>query len=233
VRAVERLGKAILFRIDGARGDERLLAVHLGMTGRLSVVPSGAESGRHLHARITFEDGSELRYHDARRFGYFHAGPPAQVIASLGIAPDPFQTDAAALAARLAGRTAPIKALLLDQRLVSGVGNIYADEALYLARMHPLTPGGRAARHSARLLDAVRAVLARAIRAGGTTLRDYRRLDGSGGSFQRRLAAYGREGEACARCGAPIRRTVVAGRGTHFCPRCQRPPRARTRASAR
>jgi formamidopyrimidine-DNA glycosylase len=231
VRAVERLGKAILFRIEGARGDERLLVVHLGMTGRLSVVPSGAEGGRHLHARITFDDGTELRYHDPRRFGYVHAGPSAQVIAALGIAPDPFQIDAATLATRLAGRTAPVKALLLDQRLVSGVGNIYADEALHLARVHPLTPGGRAAGKSERLLAALRTVLACAIRAGGTTLRDYRRLDGSNGDFQRRLAVYGREGEACPRCGARIRRAVVAGRGTHFCPRCQRPPRAR--ASAR
>ncbi|MDH3197128.1 MAG: bifunctional DNA-formamidopyrimidine glycosylase/DNA-(apurinic or apyrimidinic site) lyase [Candidatus Krumholzibacteria bacterium] len=225
VRAVERLGKAILFRIDGARGDDRLLAVHLGMTGRFAIVPAGAARERHLHARIVFEDGTELRYHDARRFGFFHIGPSARVIAALGIAPDPFQMDAGTLAVRLAGRRAPVKALLLDQRLISGIGNIYADEALHRARMHPLTPGARAGLRAGALLEAARDVLARAIRAGGTTLRDYRRVDGSGGRFQRRLAVYGRGGEACPRCGARIRRTVVAGRGTHFCPRCQRPPR--------
>jgi formamidopyrimidine-DNA glycosylase len=228
VASVSRLGKAILIRCR--RGDADVdLVVHLGMTGRLlwHDGAAGTRGGsdralpRHLHARIRFHPGGELRYVDPRRFGYFFVGAPDAVRASLAIGPDPFGMRAPALERALAGRRAPIKALLLDQRIVSGLGNIYVDESLFFAGMHPLTRGGQASPHAAQLLRAARRILRRAIASKGTTLRDYRRPDGSSGAFQARLAVYGREGDACRRCGAAVQRIVVAQRGTHFCPRCQ------------
>jgi formamidopyrimidine-DNA glycosylase len=127
----------------------------------------------------------------------------------------------------LAGRRAPVKALLLNQRLIAGLGNIYVDEALFLAGVHPLTPGDAAAASAPVILRTARRVLRSAIRFNGTTLRDYRRLDGDSGEFQDRLKVYGRGGEACPRCGATIERMVVGGRGTHACRRCQKRSRAR------
>ena len=247
IAGVSRRGKAIMVSCtrDAGAGTD-LLVVHLGMTGSLEWAeraadpprPSAASGHSHLHARWGFRDGSELRYYDPRRFGFIFVGAPGDVDATLRIGPDPFEIDAAHLARVLAGRRAPVKALLLDQRLVSGLGNIYVDEALHLARIHPLAPGERAAAHAPAILTAARRVLTRAIRARGTTLRDYRRTDGSRGGFQMRLAVYGREGEACRRCGAKIVRMEVAGRGTHVCPRCQRAPRlsapsSRTRRAGR
>jgi formamidopyrimidine-DNA glycosylase len=227
IEGVGRRGKAIvisLVRDDAAAADR--LVVHLGMTGRLEwIAGAGEAAGRHLHARLGFEDGTELRYHDPRRFGYIFVGSRAEADAALHIGPDPFQLDAAALADVLRGRRASVKALLLDQRLVSGLGNIYVDEALHLARVHPLESGQGASRRAGAILAAARRILSRAIRARGTTLRDYRRTDGAAGGFQVKLAVYGREGETCRACGARIRRIEVAQRGTHFCPRCQRAPR--------
>jgi formamidopyrimidine-DNA glycosylase len=185
----------------------------------------------HLHARWVFTDGSELRYYDPRRFGFVFVGTPGDADAALRIGPDPFEMTPKGLSRALSGRKAGIKSLLLDQRIVSGLGNIYADETLHLARVHPLLPGDRAAARAGAILRAARRVLSRAIRARGTTLRDYRRTDGSIGEFQLRLAVYGREGEACRRCGTVIRRVVVSGRGTHFCPRCQK--RGRLSATSR
>jgi formamidopyrimidine-DNA glycosylase len=201
-----------------------------GMDGARPRERAPATKRDHLHARWRFDDGSELRYFDPRRFGYVFVGSAGEVDASLNIGPDPFQLDAPRLARALSGRRASVKALLLDQRVVSGLGNIYVDEALHLARVHPLTPGDRAARRAADLLSAARRTLRRAIRARGTTFRDYRRTDGARGEFQMKLAVYGREGEACRRCGAVIRRIEVAQRGTHYCPRCQPRPRVRPAA---
>lgn len=240
VDAVERLGKAIRVRAvrDGREVD---LVVHLGMTGRLlwraSAGRTRARSTEpHLHGRLRFHDGGELVYIDPRRFGYWFVGDPEAVVATLAVGPDPFAMRAPELARVLSGRRAPVKSLLLDQHLVSGLGNIYVDETLFFAGVHPLLPGARAAGHAARILAAARRVLRRAIRSKGTTFRDYRRPDGSRGGFQRRLAVYGREGEPCRRCGTGIERIVVSQRGTHFCPRCQ--PRGasaspRTRSSGR
>jgi len=242
---VRRRGKAIVVscRRDPDGVDAAyLLIVHLGMTGRLEwsegrrigAVPrrSGEPVKRdHLHARWTFRDGSELRYYDPRRFGYIFVGTPVDADAVLRIGPDPFEIRAGGLASALAGRRAPVKALLLDQRIVSGLGNIYVDETLYLARVHPLTPGDRASTQAAAILSAARRVLKRAIRARGTTLRDYRRTGGERGGFQTRLLVYGREGEACASCGGAIIRLEVAQRGTHVCPRCQPRPRVSSTSS--
>lgn len=235
--AVERRGKAIVVR-GNAAGTPNLV-VHLGMTGQLQWVDAGDTRRRepHLHARFHFRDGSELRYVDPRRFGFIFVGDDAACDASLRMGPDPFQLDARDLATRLGARRAPVKALLLDQHLISGMGNIYVDEALHAIGLHPLTPGHRAAARAGDLLAAARDVLTRAIDARGTTLRDYRRPDGSEGEFQIRLSVYGREGEPCPRCGGKIVKFEVAQRGTHVCPRCQRRPRlsasTRTRSAGR
>jgi formamidopyrimidine-DNA glycosylase len=225
VASVERRGKAILVRCEGEKGQIDM-AVHLGMTGSLlwtrraqdAVVP-------HLHGRWLLAGGAELRLVDPRRFGYVFVGTPGAVQTSLAIGPDALAITAKELALALRDRRAPIKSLLLDQRIVAGLGNIYVDESLFLSRVHPLVTGDRAALCAREILGAVRRVLARAIAARGTTFRDFRRTDGSAGEFQVKLRAYGREGEPCVRCGARIRKIEVGQRGTHFCPRCQRAPR--------
>lgn len=237
--SVERMGKAIVLLVEPARpGPRRAMVVHLGMTGRFLIDPGGAPghapgrgggAARHLHARIVLRGGGALLYYDPRRFGYVFAGIEEGLREALRIGPDPFEIRPRALAARLEGRTAPIKSLLLDQRLMSGLGNIYADETLFAVCIHPATPGGEVAPRAGDLLTAARAVLRRAIGAGGTTFRDYRRPDGSRGRFQGRLAVYGREGEPCPVCGSPVARVVIGGRSSHYCPRCQPRPRSRRR----
>lgn len=225
VRSVERFGKVILFRVEGRRGDERAVTVSLGMTGRFCFFDAAAEVPRgvvHRHGRWVFADGAELHYVDPRRFGYFYLGDVEGLGDVLNIGPDPFQLPPRALARILAGRTASVKSLLLNQRLIAGMGNIYVDESLFLAGVHPLTPGAAAAAHAGKILSTSRRVLRSAIRFNGTTFRDYRRPDGAEGAFQKRLQVYGREGEACRKCGTTIEKLVVAGRGTHVCPSCQR-----------
>jgi len=203
------------------------MAVHLGMTGRLLWTQGARDPALpHLHARWGLSGGAELRLVDPRRFGYVLVGAPEAVRASLAIGPDALSITADQLASALQARRAPVKSLLLDQRIVAGLGNIYVDESLFLAHVHPLTPGHRAARRAREILSAARRVLANAIDARGTTLRDYRRPDGSPGEFQVKLRVYGREGESCVRCRARIRKIEVGQRGTHFCPRCQRAPRS-------
>lgn len=234
---VGRRGKAIVVGLQTTAGRADRLVVHLGMTGRLEWEERASRAARtmpaHLHARWQFDDGSELRYFDPRRFGYIFVGDAGSVDETLHIGPDPFQLEAESLARLLRRRRAPVKALLLDQRLVSGLGNIYVDEALHLARIHPLTSGDRASRRAEDILAAARKILERAIRSRGTTLRDYRRTDGATGEFQVKLSVYGRDGETCRVCGAVIRRIEIAQRGTHFCPRCQPRPRVSARVSPR
>jgi formamidopyrimidine-DNA glycosylase len=220
IAGVERIGKAILFR---TAPPAPVLVVHLGMTGRLTLTDAaGTGRPRHRHAVLTLDDGRRLEYVDPRRFGFLWVGACDDLGRQLNIGPDPFQLSARELERRLAGRRAPVKSLLLDQRLVSGIGNIYADELLFRAGVHPLTPGGAAAGRAGDLLREARRVLRRAIRHGGTTLRDYRRADGSTGAFQARLAVYGRQGAPCIRCGGAVCRIVIGARSAHFCPHCQR-----------
>jgi formamidopyrimidine-DNA glycosylase len=217
---VRRLGKAILFSLEPK---EAALVIHLGMTGNLRHEEVSAPRGRykHRHAIVYLDDGSRIEYIDPRRFGFFWIGPAAAVGERLGIGPDPFQLRARDFRDRLENRTASIKSLLLNQRLISGLGNIYAAEILFYAGIHPLTPGHLAGERAGKLLQHARAVLRRAIRHGGTTIRDYRRANGAPGAFQRRLAVYGREGQSCLRCGTLIQRIAINARGTCFCPRCQ------------
>jgi formamidopyrimidine-DNA glycosylase len=213
IRAIRRYGKFILMELD--RG---YLMVHLGMTGRLLL---GGEPGKHTHAILTFDRGV-LLYDDSRQFGrlQWFAEPPER-LARLG--PEPLEVAFEEFHARMRGRRTSIKALLLNQDFVRGVGNIYADESLFRAGVHPKAVAGRLGKARARrLYDAMREVLAEAIEAGGSSISDYVDAEGRAGFFQIRHRVYGREGEPCVACGAPVRRIVVAQRSAHFCARCQR-----------
>ncbi len=219
VTALRRRAKYGL--IDTDRGDT--LVFHLGMSGHWRIDPGAIE--KHDHFLITTDDGHRLALNDARRFGSLDllrsdaldAWPP---FAALG--PEPFQLGARELKRRLAGRRAAIKLLLLDQRIVAGLGNIYVCEALFRARIHPQRAGGSVSlARLQRLVPDIRAVLTEAIAAGGSSLRDFASPDGELGYFSKQFSVYGREGEPCA-CGGAVKRTVQGSRSTFYCPRCQR-----------
>lgn len=209
--------------IDTDRGDT--LIFHLGMSGRWRIDP--AALGPHDHFVLETEDGRRVALNDPRRFGSLDLVPTADLgsfapFRKMGPEPLGAEFDGACLAAALEGRTAPVKALLLDQRIVAGLGNIYVCEALHMAGIAPGRAGGHIARPRLdRLADAVKDVLRAAIAAGGSSLRDYARPDGELGYFSKQWRVYGREGEPCA-CGAPIRRRADSGRSTFFCAKCQR-----------
>jgi formamidopyrimidine-DNA glycosylase len=216
-----RLGKYILLDVgrDGAG-----VGVHLGMTGRLRVQPASTPRAPHTHVVFRLAGGDELRFVDARRFGWVAAGDPLAALPGLAeLGPDPLSAlDAGALAEALRGVRAPVKAFLLDQRRIAGIGNIYACEALHHARIHPATPAGRVGGRAAALLAGIRWALEGGIARRGTTLRDYVDADGFPGDNAEALLVYGREGEPCPRCRARIRRRIDGGRSTFFCARCQK-----------
>jgi formamidopyrimidine-DNA glycosylase len=222
VTSVGRHGKFLEIGLD----DGQLMVSHLGMSGRWSV--DGADDVPHTHFTAVLDDGVTVRFIDPRTFGFVAVYDEDEVEGSgLGrLGPDAWvdPPDASELARRLTGRAAPIKALLLDQGPIAGLGNIYADEALFLARVHPLTPGGELTiADCSRLLEATREVLDLAIANGGTTLDDLAYLlpDGRAGENLTGLHVYGREGDPCDVCGTPIDRVVVRARSTHFCTVCQ------------
>jgi formamidopyrimidine-DNA glycosylase len=224
-----RRGKYLWLPLDN--GDA--LLGHLGMSGQLLVQPAGAADERHLRVRLVLEDGLELRFADQRMFGglLVSAGGaelPAEIAHIARDALDP-QFDEDAFVRRVRRRTAGVKRLLLDQTLVSGVGNIYADEALWRARIHGDRPGDRLTGPQVRtLLGHARDVMTDALGEGGTSFDSlYVNVNGESGYFDRSLDAYGREGAPCARCGTPIRRVAFMNRSSYFCPRCQPPPRRR------
>jgi formamidopyrimidine-DNA glycosylase len=221
---VTALGRRAKYGLIGTdRGDT--LVFHLGMSGRWRIEP--AELGPHDHFLLETDEGRRLALNDPRRFGSLdlvRSDELPQHEPFLKMGPEPLGDDFSAdyLAKALADRSAPIKALLLDQRIVAGLGNIYVCEALHMAGIAPGRAGGRIALpRLERLVDAIKAVLLSAIEAGGSTLRDFAQPDGELGYFSKQFLVYGREGEACG-CGAPIRRRTEAGRSTFFCPRCQR-----------
>jgi formamidopyrimidine-DNA glycosylase len=197
------------------------------MTGSLLHTAAGMlRDDPHRRAVVTLDDGSDVAYRDVRRFGTWLLLEPSEVDTYLDakVGPEPLAASYRTkhLAERLAGRRAPIKAVLLDQRTVAGVGNIYADEALWRARVHPLTPAAELTAEEVKAVhSAVRAALNAGIRRQGSTLRDYRLPDGSSGTAQERFKVYGRAGEPCKRCGTPIDKIRAAGRGTWYCPSCQ------------
>lgn len=221
---VNRRGKWILIKLS----DESLLLIHLGMTGQLRVVPGDAPRESHTHYLFALDAGQELRYRDIRRFGsvqwFAEADQVQSYFSHQGIGPEPFGVDPHYWRDKLLATRRNLKATLLDQTLVAGVGNIYADEALFAARLHPaqrscdLSPT-----ESERLRLAVETVLIRAIEKRGSTIRDY--VGGSGlmGGFQEEFAVYGRTGQPCPHCTTPIVVERYAGRSSHFCPKCQPP----------
>lgn len=221
----DRRAKFILLYLDG--GD--CLIVHLRMTGRLRVASAGEPPGPYTRVALGLDNGGSLYFDDARKFGrIWLVGDPAAVLAKLGpeLMGEEFTPEK--LAAKLAGRKATVKALLLDQGIAAGVGNIYADEALFAACIDPRRPAGSLSSDEVtRLHDALVAVLVNAIAAGGSSLgvssaQNYLRLDGTPGEYREQHQVYQRTGHPCPRCGAPVERTVIAQRSAHFCAQCQR-----------
>jgi formamidopyrimidine-DNA glycosylase len=246
VSRLERRAKYILMHLDHGE----VLAVHLGMTGRFSITRSGpgkvsqlgefthdyGADARHDHLVFTMSGGAVVTYNDARRFGYMALIPAADIeqdafFRGLGVEPLSDDLNPAYLARRALGKKVDLKAFLMDQRIVAGLGNIYVCEALFRAGLDPwkgasrlATKTGKPTFAAARLAPLITAVLADAIRAGGSTLRDYKQANGDIGSFQKEFAVYGREGETCARpgCRGTVRRKTQGGRSTFYCPACQR-----------
>jgi formamidopyrimidine-DNA glycosylase len=224
IETLRRRSKYLLIDLSGGS----TLAIHLGMSGRLTLVPAAAPTELHEHVSFRLRSGRRLRFRDPRRFGLVLALPTARLEADphfshLGVEPleRGFSGDVLRLAA--AGRRGPLKSFLMDARIVVGLGNIYATETLFAAGVHPARSVGRIAPPTwDRLAKSAVAVLRRAIAEGGTTLNDFADGEGRSGEFQVSLAAYGREGERCQRCGHLIRRLVQAGRSTFYCPGCQR-----------
>ncbi|AZZ81900.1 DNA-formamidopyrimidine glycosylase [Gordonia alkanivorans] len=239
VTGVRRRGKYMW--IDVADDTDRAaLVVHLGMSGQMLIARDGAPDHTHLRIRAHLDDDNELRFVDQRTFGGWHlddyavSDDAADIPVSVAhIAPDPFDPafDAAAVVNRMRAKHSEIKRVLLDQTVISGVGNIYADEALWRARLH----GARVAETISRkklleLIEAATAVMTEAVEVGGTSFDAlYVNVNGQSGYFERSLNAYGREGQPCRRCGAIMRRESFMNRSSYFCPKCQTAPRRRTR----
>lgn len=223
VLAAERRAKYLLFRAEG----DRTLMLHLGMSGSLRVLQHAAPPSPHDHLDIALETGRVLRFHDPRRFGSadWVAGDPLQHALLRALGPEPLGPDFTSdyLAAACRGRRVAIKQHIMNGRIVVGVGNIYASEALFRAGIHPARAAGRISpARLASLVVAIREVLEAAIRQGGTTLRDFAWGEDRRGYFRPELAAYDRAGEPCLRCGADIRAVVQGQRSTYYCPGCQR-----------
>jgi formamidopyrimidine-DNA glycosylase len=222
VRDVRRRAKYLLIDLDGGT-----LIAHLGMSGSLRVLPCETPWLKHDHYEIRLDRGRCLRFNDPRRFGSLHwvTGDPLEhpLLAALG--PEPFGEEfgGAYLAGRAKGRKVAVKQFLMDQRIVVGVGNIYASEALFRAGIHPRRAAGKVSpERYARLAAAVQAVLGEAIKQGGTTLRDYVNADGTPGYFRQKLYVYERDGQPCRKCHTPIRKLAQGQRSTYFCPACQK-----------
>ncbi len=240
---VGRRGKYLLFEFD----NRDTMVIHLRMTGSITLLaPDGTanpgdariydagDQTRHLKARFVLDDGGEIRFADPRRFGRGFVADPGGLesyfASRLGVEPLSPEFTAEALGEMSAGRTGPLKSFLLNQKGVVGIGNIYADEALFRAGLHPLSPGGSMKpEHHEALRDGIVAALERGLDLGGASIDDYRDARGDSGSMQNEFLVHRREGEACGRCGETIVRIVVGGRSTYFCPACQKRLRRRPR----
>jgi formamidopyrimidine-DNA glycosylase len=232
ILGVTRLGKFIAFDLvpGGVASDaaERLyLVVHLGMTGQLMTRLAGDPVLPHTHVFFGLDDGRELRYTDVRRFGRMLLVPESKIaVFRERLGAEPLEITLKEFCARFGSRGARVKALLLDQGILRGVGNIYADESLFRARIHPARIARKLTQvQLAALHQSVRKILTDAIRLRGSSVSDYVDSDGNRGEFQFRHRVYQREGKPCVRCREKIRRVIVAGRSSHFCPRCQPAPR--------
>ncbi len=226
IGALGRRGKYILIELDS----DGVLLLHLGMSGRVTAGSSALPDAPHDHVILRLDDGTVIRFNDPRRFGlldYAKRGEEAQHPLLAGLGPEPLEAEFSGdyLTAALAGKMTPIKSALLDQRIIAGLGNIYACEALFRAGISPRRLAGSIGRGRAdRLVAGIRSVLTEAIEAGGSSLRDYVQADGELGYFQHRFAVYDREGEPCpgCDCGHGVRRIVQAGRSSFFCAKRQR-----------
>jgi formamidopyrimidine-DNA glycosylase len=234
IEAVERYGKFMLLRLSArassvGNGDAEAasLLVHLGMTGQLAPCAAAQPWAKHTHVWFELDDGRELRYTDPRRFGrmaYLTGAVLAEELTAFGA--DPLLVSVEEFASLIRSRDAQIKALLLNQSVLRGVGNIYADESLWRAKIHPMRRGSELSKKQAQLLRRVlQDVLQKAIAARGSSISDFLDAEGQPGEYQRHHRAYGREGKRCYRCRTTIRRVIVAGRSSYFCPKCQRAPR--------
>jgi formamidopyrimidine-DNA glycosylase len=237
IEAVERYGKFMLLRLSGVNGEALVsengdaapasLLVHLGMTGQIAPSPAGRPLEKHTHVCLFLDDGRELRYTDARRFGRIAYLTKELLDEELsGFGADPLEVSKDEFANSICGRRARIKALLLDQSVLRGVGNIYADESLWKAKIHPARLGARLSTKQAETLRrALQDILQKAIVLRGSSISDFLDAEGEPGEYQRHHRAYGREGKSCYRCKTAIRRAIVAGRSSYFCPKCQPSPR--------
>jgi formamidopyrimidine-DNA glycosylase len=223
IDGLRRRGKWIVVELTGPR-----LVIHLGMTGQFTAVAATEPEPDHLHLVFALDDGTELRFRDVRRFGSVTRYPDEPAVeaffATADLGPEPFGLDAAAFREALRGSARCLKAILLDQTVVAGVGNIYADEACSHAGIHPARPGtSLTPTECDRLREAIEHVLTTAIAARGSTIRDYVGGSGLAGGYQLAHRVYGRTGEPCRTCGRAIECVRLAGRSSHFCPRCQVP----------
>jgi formamidopyrimidine-DNA glycosylase len=239
IDAIERFGKFMLLRLSAVIGSDRApangdaapasLLVHLGMTGLLAPSSAAQPCQKHTHVCLTLDDGREVRYTDARRFGrmaYLTEASLATELLPFGA--DPLEVSTVEFAERICSRNSRIKALLLDQSVLRGVGNIYADESLWRAKIHPARLGMRLSeKETETLRKALQDILKKAIVMRGSSISDFLDANGEPGEYQRHHRAYGREGERCYRCRTAIRRIIVAGRSSYFCSKCQPAPRGR------
>lgn len=232
IESIDRRGKFLLFRMDSGG----TMLIHLGMTGKLTLLPAGIQRAKHDHLRLLLDDGREIRLNDARRFGSIDVWPPSESqkrekIFSAGIGVEPLSKalDPDFLEQLSMGKKQPVKAFLMDARKVAGIGNIYANEILFDAGVHPLTPVHRISREKwERLTSSTRKILRLAIECGGSSISDFLGSSGNPGYFQIRFKVYGRAGKNCRQCTDTIRKTVIGGRATYFCPQCQAGEKQRT-----
>jgi formamidopyrimidine-DNA glycosylase len=230
VLGVSRRGKMLLIACEGGR----TLVFHLKMTGQFSFAATGEARDKHTRLVVRFEAGAnELVFRDVRKFGFLLCleGDPMAACGELAcLGPEPLEVGLAEFAALLARRKGRVKSLLLDQTVIAGIGNIYADEMLFDARIHPEAPASSLGKKAVeRLYDAMKMILALAIAEKGSTLQDYRDAEGKAGNFQFFHKVYDRKGEPCVVCGSPVRMKRIGGRSSHFCPQCQRKKATRKR----
>jgi formamidopyrimidine-DNA glycosylase len=224
ITSIDRRSKYILIHTNA----KTAILIHLGMSGSLRIIPLSEDWKKHDHAAFAFSNKLQLRYHDPRRFGLILTIPTKNLtthplLANLG--PEPLSENFTAhhLHTALRNKTIPIKTSIMDAKIVVGVGNIYASESLFHAKIHPLTPANKLTKpKAAKLITAIQKVLTESITQGGTTLRDFLNSDGHPGYFQQRLFTYGRKGEPCRICSTPISHKTIAQRSTYWCPSCQK-----------
>ena len=229
---IRRLGKYLVLDLEPRKtpAEESSLLIHLGMTGKISVCPPETPVELHTHVFLALDDGRELRYNDVRRFGRMALlanGAHERILGGLGL--EPLEISEAEFRTQIQARKSRIKTVLLNQSVMRGIGNIYADESLWRAKIHPEKIGTQLKDDELRRLHrAVQHILREAIRLRGSSISDYVDLDGGRGEFQQKHRAYQHAGKKCFRCGTIIRRIIVAGRSSHFCPQCQpAPPKPR------